>query len=515
MFCLIQNTEEFNNDLRVMLQAFYPGVKIITPANVEKKPELAGEVAMTLVADVSAAENFCQVDVALYKGYFVEGAEDADALIAKDTAVAGLDSGEPDHTLKKLTRDSLKRKLYNILSTLTNRTLPWGTLTGVKPVKIAVADMEQGLSDETILSHYKNTYLTSTEKATTAIEIAHKEGEIIGTVDEENEYCLYVGIPFCPTRCLYCSFTSYPIDKYEGKVEDYLDAVEREISFVADAYKSKRLISIYIGGGTPSAISAERMDRLLTDLENAFDLTHLREFTVEAGRPDSTTAEKLEVMKRHGVTRVSINPQTMNQETLQTIGRAHTPDMAAEAFARARAAGFDNINMDLIVGLPGEDVTKVAHTLERIKELAPDSMTVHTLAIKRAANLKQQLDDYKDSIAGDTDEQLSLVNKFARENDLLPYYLYRQKNMAGNLENVGYAKAGLECIYNILIMEERLDIIGIGAGSSSKYVVRNVDGFGKRVERTENCKNVDDYITRIDEMIDRKRTILGTSTNNE
>ena len=231
------------------------------------------------------------------------------------------------------------------------------------------------------------------------------------------------------------------------------------------------------------------------------------EYTVEAGRPDSTTADKLKVLKSHGVTRISINPQTMNDETLKTIGRAHTADQTVEAFRQARIAGFDNINMDLIVGLPGEDAGLVENTLKQVEELAPESLTVHTLAIKRAANLKARMDEYKDSLKTDVDTQLKLVNECAARMGLNPYYLYRQKNMAGNLENVGYAAEGLECLYNILIMEEITDIVGIGAGSSCKLIKKNPEGSEKpfRIERTENVKNVDEYISRIDEMIDRKR----------
>ena len=291
-------------------------------------------------------------------------------------------------------------------------------------------------------------------------------------------------------------------------MDAYLDAVEKEMAYVAEAYSGKRLISIYVGGGTPSSISAEHMDRLCSMIEKSFDLSQVREFTIEAGRPDSTTFDKLEVMKRHGVTRISINPQTMNEETLRTIGRAHTPEQTVIAMENARRAGFDNINMDLIVGLPGEDTDSVENTLRQVKELSPESLTVHTLAIKRAANLNIEMDKYRDTLKSDIDSQLGAVTRAAAEMGLDPYYLYRQKNMTGNLENVGYSKPGLECLYNILIMEERTDIIGLGAGSSSKLVVRpGHDGVteGTRIDRIENCKSVDDYIARIDEMIERKK----------
>ena len=503
MICLIENIEDFNNDLRVMLMAFYMGVKIVTPENIAKKPELADEIEFTLKAD------FGEDGIRIYISDGLVLPEDM--ISNKMPGASNMDAAEvvPDVFIscnyhdRKDTRNKLKLAIYNLLSKRTGKVLPWGSLTGVKPVKIAMAGIESGLSDDEVIEEYEKIYGASREKAEMCVRIARREKELIKTVDECQEYCLYIGIPFCPTRCLYCSFTSYPIAKYTDKVDLYLDAVEKEIKFVADSYKNKRLSSIYIGGGTPSSIGAEEMDRLCRMIEEKFDMSHVREFTIEAGRPDSTTFDKLVVMKNHNVSRISINPQTMNDETLKLIGRAHTSRQTAEAFENARNAGFDNINMDIIVGLPAETSESVSRTLDKIKKLSPESLTVHTLAVKRAANLKQEMDKYRDSIAGDTDKQLMLVNKAAGEMGLSPYYLYRQKNMAGNLENTGYSKRGLECLYNILIMEERTDIIGIGAGSSSKLV------YGTRTGRVENCKNVDEYISRIDEMIERKRVAFA------
>ena len=229
---------------------------------------------------------------------------------------------------------------------------------------------------------------------------------------------------------------------------------------------------------------------------------------MEAGRPDSITEEKLLVLRKNSISHISINPQTMKQKTLDLIGRHHAVEQTIESFHMARKLGFDNINMDLIVGLPGEDTAAVERTLDQIRNLAPESLTVHTLAIKRAANLNIQMDRYRDTLRTDIDSQLGAVTNAARDLGLFPYYLYRQKNMTGNLENVGYSKDGLECLYNILIMEERTDIVGLGAGSSSKLVVRpGHDGVteGTRIDRIENCKSVDDYIARIDEMIERKK----------
>lgn len=516
MILLVQNIEDYNNDLRVSLQAFWGGVKVVTPCNVERKPELLDEIDMAFVADFSDED----IRVCLYE---VHGGENLQRLLTgsgeADTALHAVCRTrvdvDGDCRDRVAVRNPLKLALYNMLSEYTGRRLPWGSLTGVRPTKIAMAYMEEGHTPAETVNRYMEVYGTSEEKARLATEVAGYERSVIESVAEEDEYCLYIGIPFCPTRCLYCSFTSYPIAVYRDKVDDYLDALEKEMTFAAKAYEGKRLISVYIGGGTPSSISAEQMDRLCGMVESLFDMSSVREFTVEAGRPDSTTYDKLVCMKRHGVTRISINPQTMNSETLAAIGRAHTPEQTEEAMGFARQAGFDNINMDLIVGLPGEDESMVKRTLERIRAVSPESLTVHTLAIKRAASLNQQMDRYRGSLKTDIEEQLAAVSDAARSMGLSPYYLYRQKNMTGNLENVGYSRKGLECLYNILIMEERTDILGLGAGSSSKLVVHEGScgvTHGTRIDRVENCKSVDDYTLRIDEMIERKRVAFGQVT---
>ena len=556
MILLIQNTEDYNNDFRVSLQAFYGGERIIVPEIFDKKPELKNEVDKIFVADIDTRDADSTKDID--SGNDADSVNNADA--GKDTGsrkdanlgkytvsdtsieirmyaadpeeaagsnfidiIDGVVNGASvsampvcstrvdvggDGRDKSVVRNPLKLAIYEMLSRYTGRVLPWGSLTGIRPTKIAVAQIEDGADRQAVVENYIKVYGTSRAKAELAFDVAGREKKIIDSVAEEDEYCLYIGIPFCPTRCLYCSFTSYPIAAYKDKVEDYLDALEKEMTYVAEAYRGKRLISIYVGGGTPSSISAENMERLCSMVESMFDMSHVREFTIEAGRPDSTTYDKLLVMKKHGVTRISINPQTMNEQTLRTIGRAHTPEQTRQAMAMARKAGFDNINMDLIVGLPGEDTDAVENTLRQIKELSPESLTVHTLAVKRAAKLNIEMDRYKDQLKNDIESQLDAVTRAAGEMGLEPYYLYRQKNMTGNLENVGYSKEGLECLYNILIMEERTDIVGLGAGSSSKLVVRpGHDGVteGTRIDRIENCKSVDDYISRIDEMIARKK----------
>lgn len=287
-------------------------------------------------------------------------------------------------------------------------------------------------------------------------------------------------------------------------MQDYLDAVYKEIKFVSEFYKDKTLDTVYIGGGTPTTLEAEDLEWLISRLKAAFNFTTVKEFTVEAGRADSITREKLEVLKKYGVTRISVNPQTMKDETLKFIGRQHTVQQAKDAYRLAREVGLDNINMDIILGLPGEDEKDVQNTIDEIKALAPDSLTVHSLAIKRASRLSQWIIENGISTLNNTDSTMDIASKGASDMGMYPYYLYRQKNMSGNFENVGYAKPGKYGIYNILIMEEIQTIVALGAGS----VTKRVFGDG-RIERCDNVKDVKLYIEQIDEMIERKRKLLG------
>ena len=386
-----------------------------------------------------------------------------------------------------------------MLSEYTGQKLPWGTLTGIRPTKIPMHFLEEGKRPAWIADYMRKTYLTSPEKTSLGISIAVREKDILERIHYEDGYSLYIGIPFCPSICLYCSFSSSPLSVWKDKVDTYLDALCKEIAYGAEAYKGRTLTTVYIGGGTPTTLDPAQLERLLGEIEAHFDLSHVQEFTVEAGRPDSITREKLEVLRRHPVTRISINPQTMNQETLEIIGRRHTVEQTKEAFLLARELGFDNINMGLIVGLPGEEMPEVQHTMEEVSALDPDSITVHSLAVKRAARLNMFKDQYQELTFVNSCEIMDMTARYAMQKGLFPYYLYRQKNMAGNFENVGYARPGKEGIYNILIMEEKQSILALGAGASTKVVA------GEKIDRIENVKDIRSYISRIDEMIERKQ----------
>ena len=425
------------------------------------------------------------------------------ARLSEEQTLAEERTQQIDYEDRKETKNHLKRHIYRMLSEYTGQTLPWGTLTGIRPVKLAMQLLEEGKSNTEIAAFMRDTYLASKEKTALSVMIANRERHILRNIDYKDGYSLYIGIPFCPSTCLYCSFTSYPLSKWKKRVGEYLQALFKELHYLSEGFRHKKLNTVYIGGGTPTTLLPEQMDRLLTKIETSFDRTYLQEFTVEAGRPDSITREKLQVLLDHGIDRISINPQTMKDETLQIIGRHHTAEQTREAYKLAREMGFSHINMDLIVGLPGEDCEDVERTMEELRVLAPDSITIHSLAIKRAARLNLFKEKYEEMGLHNNMQIMDMTARVCAEMGLFPYYLYRQKNMAGNFENVGYAKADKAGIYNILMMEEKQSIVACGAGSVSKRVYP--DG---RIERCENVKEVSQYIERIGEMIERKRVLL-------
>lgn len=404
---------------------------------------------------------------------------------------------------KAVAKDAMKRCIYRCVSKVSSRDLPWGILTGIRPVKLSMNMLEKGEDDEHTGKFLKYRYLLSDEKISLSIEIAHKEQEILKRIDRYGGYSLYIGIPFCPTTCLYCSFTSYPIVKWKDRVDDYIACLKKELDLVCEIYNGRAPDTIYIGGGTPTTLSSEQFRDLIGYLDGLFDLNNVLEFTVEAGRPDSITKEKLQTLGELNVTRISINPQTMNDETLKLIGRHHTTEDVYRAFETAHECGMDNINTDIILGLPGENIDHVKVTMNEIRKLAPSSLTVHSMAIKRAAHMAEYLKEHKEIKSINTPEMLNEADRCAREMGMSPYYLYRQKNMAGNFENVGYAKDGYYGIYNILIMEEVQSILAVGAGTVSKRVYE--DGL---ITRCDNVKDVDLYMSRIDEMLLRKRKLF-------
>jgi len=407
----------------------------------------------------------------------------------------------PDNLGKKEKdyKNEVKRFLYNELKKYTAKSPDWGILTGVRPVKLAHELLEREKSEDSVKKILIQDYYLTEEKADLLLEILKCQRKILGTSDK-GATGIYIGIPFCPTRCVYCSFPSN--QEREEDISRYLLALHREIDFVAKNMNEKGWYpeSLYIGGGTPTTLSAEQLDVLLSHTTNAFDLSHIKEFTVEAGRPDTITIEKLKVFRRYGVDRISINPQSMVTRTLDRIGRAHRPDDIIEAFSMAKEAGIPVINMDLIAGLPGEEVDDFIFSLESLLKLVPENITVHTLALKRASRLKELDSEFTYKQGEMVRTMLQKASEMLYHAGYHPYYLYRQKQMTGNLENTGYAKGNTEGIYNIRIMEEAQTIIALGAGGISKVYYPSEN----RLERVANVSNFEIYIERLENMLQRK-----------
>ena len=516
------NDPSFTYDVHSLVRAFYPGAEVsvkerhdlqAAEGSVKERHDLqAAEGSVKERHDLQAAEPVSlRIDIVFRESggicfsFYQPDSKDTSPVLTGEADDTGTDRAD--------VKNALKQTLYDLLCAYTHRSLPWGSLTGIRPVKIPMKMLREGASDAQIHAYMKERYRISDAKSALALGIAKKEREILQRAADPGGYSLYVGIPFCPTTCAYCSFTSFSLSKWKDQVDVYLDALQREIDYAAEAFSGRPLVSLYIGGGTPTTLTPVQAERLYSLLEDRFDLSNLREWTVEAGRPDSITPEKLAVMRTHGITRISINPQTMKEETLRLIGRHHTVQQTVEAFHMARDAGFSNINMDLILGLPQETADDVRRTMEQVCALGPDSITVHTLAIKRAARLHMQPEEFASYFMTNSEESMETMRQYAADIGLTPYYLYRQKNMVGNLENVGYARAGCEGLYNILIMEEIHDIPALGAGAVSKRVLAGDRPGTQRIERCANVKDIASYLERIDEMIDRKRALYCLRCN--
>ena len=407
-------------------------------------------------------------------------------------------------------KEDIKRLVFSSLKDITKEEYPWGILVGIRPSKIALKYLEEGKTEEEIIEIFKKKHLASEEKAKLCIEIAKTEVSFVN--NDSKNIAIYIGMAFCPTRCFYCSFAANPIMGNKKLVNPYLEALIYEIREMKKYIDERGLNieTVYFGGGTPTAVNNEEFELIMQEAYDAFVKGKgLKEFTVECGRPDSITKEKLATMKKFNVTRISINPQTMNDETLKMIGRGHNSNDVIEKFNLARSMGFNDINMDMIIGLPGEGIKEVLHTKEEILKLHPDSLTVHGLSLKRASILyenfilKKGIQVKKQAELADMYEE---SRNLAQKLGLHPYYMYRQKNMVGNMENLGYSRKGAECIYNIQMIEDKQTIIALGADAVSKVVFLD-EG---RIERFANIKDVREYCNRIEEMVEGKKKLLDT-----
>jgi len=402
---------------------------------------------------------------------------------------------------KRQISDLVKKSVFFACRKLSDMPTPWGVSTGIRPAKTARMMLDENKSDDEILRYMEEEYFVTPKKARLSLDVAKKEFELLKDRDE-NGVSLYVGVPFCPTRCAYCSFISQAVAHNRKFVKPYVEALLKEIEATARMAEDFgfRAETVYFGGGTPTTLSPEDLDVIIKRVKSCFDISALREFTVEAGRPDTFSDEMLSVLKENGALRISINPQTMHQKTLDKIGRKHTVEQTVSAFEMAKKYGCFSINADLIAGLPEESPEDFAATVKAVCALEPDSVTVHTMYLKRAARLISDFEKLR--FASDMDSMVQYSYDFLTDNGFNPYYMYKQRNTLGNLENVAFAKEGHESLYNIYIMEEIQTILAMGGGASTKMVK------GDRIERVFNPKEAADYIGRIDEIIEKKKNAL-------
>lgn len=406
---------------------------------------------------------------------------------------------------------ALSHVMLDVLEQYSGMTQQWGILTGVRPTKLYHKYRKEGKSEKEIEKILHEDFRISYEKINLLKAIVERQLTVIPDLDEiGRELSIYIGVPFCPTMCAYCTFPAYAIqsNRKAGRVEKFIDGLHIELRELGKwlTEKNMRITSIYWGGGTPTSIEAEEMDALYKTMFESFPNTDsIREITVEAGRPDTITPEKIEVLKKWGIDRISVNPQSYTQETLKAIGRHHTVQETIDKFWLSRNMGMNNINMDLIIGLPNEGIEEFQHSLDESAKMQPESLTVHTLSFKRASEMTRNKDKYKVADRDTVSQMMNMANDWTKDNGYVPYYLYRQKNILGNLENVGYCKPNEESIYNIVIMEEVQTILGIGCGASSKFVHPETG----KITQFHNPKDPAAYILTFEEAIQKKIAILN------
>lgn len=442
-----------------------------------------------------------------------DGDEDIVIITEKEENTLCVDARVYDKALKKSYTVSANEDmatamsvlLYDTLSTLLGYDAPWGILFGVRPAKL-MHRFCKSYGEEGAKDYFINNFLVKPDKAELALKVMKSENKII-SLSGKNSFSLYISIPFCPSRCSYCSFVSHSIERTEKLMLPYVDLLCRELERTGEIARALglRLETVYFGGGTPTTLDADSLTKLFKTIENNFDLSTLREYTVEAGRPDTVTADRLSALKAAGVLRISINPQSFNDEVLTAIGRRHTCDDTLKAFELARSLGFDNINMDFIAGLPKDDIFSFSSSIDKAINLKAESITVHTLALKSAAYMvtRDMTFDLTDRLV--TSEMVDYSNKALSSGGYYPYYMYRQSKSLGNLENVGWCRQGRDCLYNVYMMDETHSVFAVGAGA----VTRLKNQSTGHIERIYNYKYPYEYIDNFDEMLLRKEGILS------
>lgn len=405
-------------------------------------------------------------------------------------------SGEDEQT-------AMSALLYDVLSDILGFKPPWGILFGVRPAKLMHRFVEQ-IGEEKARAYFINDFLATPEKTNLAIEVMKHENQII-SLSGENSFSLYVSIPFCPTRCSYCSFVSHSIERTKALVSPYVELLRKELKSIAQVAKnlSLRLETVYFGGGTPTTLNSNQLYTILKTIEENFDLSNVREYTVEAGRPDTVTEEKLLTLKSAGVSRISINPQSFNDEVLEAIGRRHTAKQTIDAYNLAVKSGFDNINMDFIAGLPKDNLDSFRNSIDTAVNLGANSVTVHTLALKSGAYMvtKDLTFDLSDRIT--TSDMVDYSYKKLSSSGYYPYYMYRQSKSLGNLENVGWCKPSKDCLYNVYMMDETHSVFSAGAGAVTRLKAQQ----SGKIDRIYNFKYPYEYIDRFEEILNRKESI--------
>ena len=477
---LITINNSFRYETENLLRLFYPHIKIY-----EDKEDLDSEELCVTQLD----EN--NISVIFRKDGYAE----------KRNATLLLSEKKFEEADDSFFERKIALMLFDILCEYTGYTPPWGILTGVRPAKL-MSNLAKKHGEKEAVKYFVEELKVSKEKTALALKVAKMEAPIIEGSSPDS-FSLYVAIPFCPSRCTYCSFVSHSNDSAKKLIPQYVDKVCEELVYTAEIAKklSLKLESIYIGGGTPTVLTAEQLEKITDTIKENYDFSFLREYTIEAGRPDSTDNAKLDVMKKSGATRISINPQTFNNNVLQTIGRKHTAEETEECFNLAREKDFGNINMDLIAGLPDDTVESFEYSLNKAISMDPENITVHTLALKRSSNL---VTDKKESSTGDVaSRMLSMVQSKLTDAGYLPYYMYRQSKCLGNLENVGWAKEGYEGLYNVYMMEECHTVLAVGAGAVTKLKAPN----SGEIERIFNYKYPYEYINDFEQILNRKNYI--------
>jgi len=489
---LLLINHETRYELVELIRVFFPGQEVIS---IDTKNDYIGE-GILIVNSLYEENGIKFATTSLYIN---------DVLVKQSTENIELIEIY-GRSIDKYIRIGIKKSLYNTLISLNEAKIPWGILTGIRPVKIVHELLDRNIDDNEIIRVLTEEYKLYIDKAKLILNIGKKQRKYIESLDKD-KYSLYISIPFCPTRCLYCSFPALPIGRYENHIKEYISKLIYEINNISKMMKGKNINTVYIGGGTPTAIPPTELEKVIHCIYNNFEQKDIKEFTVEAGRPDTITEDYLRMLNKNNIRRISINPQTMNDATLKLIGRQHKTEDIIKTFKLAKEIGFDIINMDLIIGLPGEDILHVKKTLEEIKRLDPENLTVHTLSVKRGSKFRDTIDKYSLQPQNVLSTMLNETMKYSKDMGLEPYYLYRQKQILGNFENIGYCKPKMECIYNIAMMEEKETIMAAGMGSVSKIFFPEEN----RIERVPNFKDLKEYVERIDELVENKKAMLEGS----